>query len=294
MPAACAWRGCVKRDVLAVDLDRALVRRVHAGQGLHQRRLAGAVLADDRMDLAGLQVEVHTVEDLDADEALSYALHLQERHTDSQTSVLPAVRAAAASGTSTHDSVRADASTAAGDPRGPQPIFEERQPVGRLARDARRVGVGHERVEAVAVPLRVTGGKRGQAGGRGAEHRGVALEQRRVLAAADPQALRLLLVELERLLGGVDLEHQPVLAAGRDLADRRRCRPRRGRSRTGRSTASSVTRAGTDTYEPRRHARDPVAGHELGEVAPVRADVRERARGAAELTRRRASCRPRA
>ena len=73
--------GMVERDVLAVELDRALVRRVHARQGLHQRRLAGAVLADDRVHLAGLQVEVHAVQDLDADKALAYALHLQERHT---------------------------------------------------------------------------------------------------------------------------------------------------------------------------------------------------------------------
>ena len=42
-----------------------------------------------------------------------------------------------------------------------------------------------------------------------------------------------------------------------------------------------------------RHAGDAVAGDELGEVAPVRADVGERARRAAERRARRASCRPR-
>ena len=48
-----APRRVVERDLLAVDPDRALVGRVHAGEDLHQRRLAGAVLAHDRVDLAG-------------------------------------------------------------------------------------------------------------------------------------------------------------------------------------------------------------------------------------------------
>ena len=101
----------------------------------------------------------------------------------------------------------------------------------------------------------------------------------------------------------VDLEPQAVLAAGGDLARSRPCRARRGRSRTAATAASSVA---TSRISPRRRrartpaavavqalgdrgqharaqARDAVAGDELGQVAPVRADVGERARGAAEV-----------
>jgi hypothetical protein len=54
---------------------------VHPGEDLHQRRLAGAVLAHDRVDLALVEVEVDPVEDLHADEALLDAAHLQQlRH----------------------------------------------------------------------------------------------------------------------------------------------------------------------------------------------------------------------
>jgi hypothetical protein len=42
----------VEVDRLAVDRDRALVGPMDAGQALDQRRLAGAVVADDRGDLA--------------------------------------------------------------------------------------------------------------------------------------------------------------------------------------------------------------------------------------------------
>ncbi len=43
-----------ERDLLAVDLDRARVRLLHAVQDLHQRGLARAVLADDRVHGAAL------------------------------------------------------------------------------------------------------------------------------------------------------------------------------------------------------------------------------------------------
>ena len=50
----------------------------------------------------------------------------------------------------------------------------------------------------------------------------------------------MLLLEGERLLGAVELDPEPVLATGRDLADDQSSRARRRRSRTGRATASSV------------------------------------------------------
>ncbi len=43
----------------AVDQHGALVRRVHAGEHLDQRALAGTVLAEQRMDLAGPHLERH-------------------------------------------------------------------------------------------------------------------------------------------------------------------------------------------------------------------------------------------
>ena len=48
--------------LLAVDLDRAGVGLVDAGEDLHQRRLAGAVLPDEAEHLAGAQLEVGVVE----------------------------------------------------------------------------------------------------------------------------------------------------------------------------------------------------------------------------------------
>ncbi len=52
----------------SIDADGALVVRVDAGQDLHQRRLAGAVLAHERMDFARAQFEAHILERRDAAE----------------------------------------------------------------------------------------------------------------------------------------------------------------------------------------------------------------------------------
>ena len=51
----------VQGDLVAVDLDRARVRRLHAVEDLHQRRLAGAVLPHDRVDGAAPDVDVDVV-----------------------------------------------------------------------------------------------------------------------------------------------------------------------------------------------------------------------------------------
>ncbi len=64
---------------LAGDLDHARVARMDAGQHLHQRGLARAVLAHERMDLAGTQIEVDLVQRLDAGEALAQAAEGDER-----------------------------------------------------------------------------------------------------------------------------------------------------------------------------------------------------------------------
>jgi hypothetical protein len=67
---------------LAVERELALVDRVDAGQDLHQRRLAGAVLPHQREHLPGLQVEVHVLERLDAREGLADALDVEQRGHD--------------------------------------------------------------------------------------------------------------------------------------------------------------------------------------------------------------------
>ena len=63
---------------LAVDLDLARVGRVVAGDDLDERRLAGAVLAEQGEDRAAGGVEVHPVEDLDAAERLADPVRAQE------------------------------------------------------------------------------------------------------------------------------------------------------------------------------------------------------------------------
>ena len=56
-----ASRGERKSDVPAAHADAALVGSIHAGKHVHERALAGPVLAQQGMDLAGADVEVHVV-----------------------------------------------------------------------------------------------------------------------------------------------------------------------------------------------------------------------------------------
>ena len=70
MPAAIASRRRAEVLLHAVDDDRALVGPVRAVERLHQRRLAGAVLADDGVDRAGAHGQVDAVVGDDSGEAL--------------------------------------------------------------------------------------------------------------------------------------------------------------------------------------------------------------------------------
>ena len=79
MPASMASPGEWNDDLLAVDRDGALVRPLHAVEDLHQRRLAGAVLADDRVDRAASHGDVDVVVGDDAGEALGDAAQLDGR-----------------------------------------------------------------------------------------------------------------------------------------------------------------------------------------------------------------------
>ena len=68
-----------RRQGLAEDLDRSLIGRIMAEQDVHQRRLAGAVLAEQRDDLAALQVDRDRVIGEKRPEPLGDALRGGER-----------------------------------------------------------------------------------------------------------------------------------------------------------------------------------------------------------------------
>ncbi len=65
-------------DLRALDTDRAGVGRLHPGEDVHQGRLAGAILAEDRVDLARPEVERDAVIGHDRAEALADVAHLDE------------------------------------------------------------------------------------------------------------------------------------------------------------------------------------------------------------------------
>ena len=81
IPLSIASRGVARRWIAPSSADLALVGIGGdlAGQDVDQRRLARAVLADERMDLAGDDVEVHAVERADAGEGHRDAAGLEER-----------------------------------------------------------------------------------------------------------------------------------------------------------------------------------------------------------------------
>ena len=60
-----------------VDLDLAGVEAVHAADALDERRLSGAVVAEQREHLAVVHLEVHRVERQHRAEALRRATHSQ-------------------------------------------------------------------------------------------------------------------------------------------------------------------------------------------------------------------------
>ena len=77
MPAARASRAERNRIRLAVEPHHAVVFGVHAGDDLHHRAFAGAVLADQAVDLARAQGEVHVGQRRHAAEGLGDAAQLQ-------------------------------------------------------------------------------------------------------------------------------------------------------------------------------------------------------------------------
>ena len=73
----------------AVEPNDAVVLDVHAGEDLHQGRLAGAVLADQRVHLAGPEIEIDVAERRDPAERFANARRLED---DAVAPVRPAGR----------------------------------------------------------------------------------------------------------------------------------------------------------------------------------------------------------
>ena len=72
-------RGRGDRDLLALVEELAGVGLVGAAQHLHQARLAGAVLAEQHVDFAGVERKGHVVQRLDAGKLLADAAQLEQR-----------------------------------------------------------------------------------------------------------------------------------------------------------------------------------------------------------------------
>ena len=77
-PEPCCVLGAVDRDRLPVHQHLALVPTVDPGDALDQRRLAGAVVADERHHFAGTYFEVDCGERLHRAEALRQVANLEK------------------------------------------------------------------------------------------------------------------------------------------------------------------------------------------------------------------------
>jgi hypothetical protein len=75
-PALERLAGRAQRDLLAVEQQPSLVGRQDPGDDLGQRRLAGAVLADERVDRSARDAQGHRVECADGSEVLGDAREL--------------------------------------------------------------------------------------------------------------------------------------------------------------------------------------------------------------------------
>ena len=74
-PSGARFGRAAEAHRLAIELDRARVRQVGAGEDLGQRRLAGGVVADQAQHLARPEVEIDPAQRLDAAERLANAAH---------------------------------------------------------------------------------------------------------------------------------------------------------------------------------------------------------------------------
>src|SRR5580692_10477122 len=70
--------GVMGSESLAPQLDRSLIRLMDAGQDLHERRFAGAVLADDAEHFALIERQRHLMENGNAEKRLRDAVHFEK------------------------------------------------------------------------------------------------------------------------------------------------------------------------------------------------------------------------
>ena len=80
IPARATRCGAIVEQVPAVEPDRAALGRVHPAHAVEQRCLAGAVRADQRADLPGLDGEAEVVERTNAAELQYDAIDFQQSH----------------------------------------------------------------------------------------------------------------------------------------------------------------------------------------------------------------------
>ena len=73
--------GVLNFDRSARDLERAARRPDHAREDLGERRLPGAVLADQRMHLAGHEIEIDIAQHLDTAKGLRDAARDKQRRS---------------------------------------------------------------------------------------------------------------------------------------------------------------------------------------------------------------------
>ena len=75
-----AWRRADWRcRFLAANGDGSGIARIGAGENLDQRRFAGAVMADQRHDFAGMKIDRHPIDGVNAAEGERNVAHLDKR-----------------------------------------------------------------------------------------------------------------------------------------------------------------------------------------------------------------------
>ena len=104
MPRAHALFGRKRRDVAAVEQDRARGRREEAADQIEERRLAGAVGADHGAQLARLDGERDVVDGDQAAEALRDVVDLEQAHALAALRSMPSTPRGKNSTTSTKNS----------------------------------------------------------------------------------------------------------------------------------------------------------------------------------------------
>ena len=281
-PASIAWTRVRVGDLTTLELDGARVRLVDAREDLHERRLAGAVLADQAVHLAATHVEVDAGQHAHAEEALRRCRRPAARRRSAPCGTGVSASMVSVMGHLDPGRRLGRLEHGVGEHRGAQTVGEGGEPVRRLPGDRH---CRHRRRSRRTRPGTPSDAPRARAAG--GPHRGrrcgVAQQQPRALARADPQLLR----------AAPDRSGD---CAGVPCSSRVSAFLRPG-AICETSSVPSAPGLGLDEHRgdvlvghvpprplvehpagARGQARDPLPGHELDQVAQVRADVGEGAR----------------